>query len=104
MALAEVRDLDLRALSRELGRKPGVGYALPDSVPVPCAGHVPDRRTAGVDWLAAHNHYLRVVEEEARELTPGPLFPAPQERLPADEVALIGLYREARTSLVGIVL
>src|SRR3712207_2711496 len=104
VALAEVLYLDLCTLLREPRRQPSVGDALPDRIPIGRAGHVANRPAPGVDRLAAHHDYPWIVEEEARELATRACLRTPQERLPADEVALVGLHRETQTCLVGVVL
>src|SRR3712207_1230738 len=102
VALTEVLDLHLRALLRELGRQPGVSYALSDRVPVSRAGNVAGRSALSVDRLAAHDDHARVVEEEARKFAPRVFLLALQQRLSADKFSLVKLHRESEPRLVGV--
>src|SRR6266568_5424497 len=84
------------------GGKPGVGDRRADAVPVRGAGDVAERDSVYVDRLLAEDDGLGIVENEAREF-PGGLLGA-EERVAADEVALVEPDGEPEPRLVRIVL
>ena len=100
--VAEHLDLDRRAGLGAVGGDVGVRDRALDGVAVAAARHAADDLAVDPHGLRAEGDGARVVEDEAGEATLG-LLPL-EQRLAADELALVELDREPEPGLVGRVL